>query len=87
VALCDVALLARTGPIATLQAEAHSSDVGLQKNTVMAGNKRGSKKENKLVSTEKEINNTTNIPLGPNNTSCHLGPPHVLFSCGASFLR
>jgi hypothetical protein len=33
-----------------------------------------SKKENRLVSTEKEINNTINIPLGPNNTSHHLGP-------------
>jgi hypothetical protein len=33
-----------------------------------------SKKENRLVSTEKEINNTINIPLGPNDTSCHLGP-------------
>ena len=37
-----------------------------------------SKKENRLVSTEKEINNTTNIPLGPNNASHHLGPPCVL---------
>jgi hypothetical protein len=37
-----------------------------------------SKKENKLVSTEKEINNTTNIPLGPNDTSRRLGPPCVL---------
>jgi hypothetical protein len=36
-----------------------------------------SKTENRLVSTDKEINNTTNIPLGPNNASCHLG--HVSF--------
>ena len=37
-----------------------------------------SKKENRLVSTDKEINNTMNIPLGPNDASQPLGPPHVL---------
>ena len=46
-----------------------------------------SKKENRLVSTEKEINHTMNIPLGPNDASRRLGPPMCPFSCSASFLR
>ena len=44
-----------------------------------------SKKENRLISTKKEINNTMNISLGPNNTSCRLGPPCVLSVAACHF--
>jgi hypothetical protein len=43
-----------------------------------AGNEQHSKKQNKLISTEEEINKSTNIPLGPNDASHRLGPPCVL---------